>query len=201
MTKITEKENRILETAISMGGVIRTQQVEDLEIPRIYLKLMVDKGLLVRESKGIYYVPESQADEYLTIQKHSDKIVFSYGTALFLHGLSDRVPLIIDITLPQGYNAGRLKKSHPELKIHYVKQELLRYGVEKVTTPQGSVVIIYNKERCICDIIKDEKKIDKQIFTQAVKDYFKGDYKPRDIIKMAKKIGVEQEVRRYMEVL
>ena len=50
-------------------------------------------------------------------------------------------------------------------------------------------------------MIKHQKKVDKQIFTQAVKTYFSEPYDPRDIIKMARVIGVEDEVRKYMEVL
>ena len=66
-------------------------------------------------------------------------MIYSCGTALFLHGLSDRVPRMIDVTLPQGYNASRLKKDNPDLRIHYVKPELLGLGVEEVKTPQGAL--------------------------------------------------------------
>lgn len=74
-------------------------------------------------------------------------------------------------------------------------------GVEKVTTPQGFQVVAYNRERCICDLIKAEGNMDKQIYTQALRGYFADYLKPRELIKMAKLIGVEEEVRRYVEVL
>ena len=74
-------------------------------------------------------------------------------------------------------------------------------GAERVITPQGCSVLAYNRERCICDIIKRYEKTDKQLFTQALKEYFKASYPARDLIKMSRLIGVESEVRKYMEVL
>lgn len=191
----------IYKKAQNTDGLITTKEIEDLGIGRHIIKDFVNEGLLVRESKGIYSVVKEMPDEYAAIQKRSQRAVYSFGTALFFHGLSDRVPRKIDMTLPQGYNASRLKKSNPSLRIHYVKSEILNLGITEIRTPQGSMVRAYNRERCICDIIKDKKKTDNQLFAQAIKGYFTEAYNSRDIIKMAKAIGVADEVREYMEVL
>ncbi len=182
-------------------GLITTKEIENLGIAKYKIKEYVDEGLLIRESKGIYSIAKEMPDEYVVLQKRSHKAVYSYGTALFFHGLSDRVPRIIDMTLPQGYNASKLKKANPYLRIHYVQPAVLELGAEDIKTPQGSMVRAYNRERCICDLIKNQKKVDKQVFTQAIKVYFSEPYNPRNTIKMAKVIGVETEVRKYMEVL
>ena len=198
---MSEKIDIIYKQAQGSDGLITTKEIESLGIGRYNINDYVTEGLLVRESKGIYSVAKEMPDEYAALQKRSQKAVYSYGTALFFHGLSDRVPRTIDMTLPQGYNASRLKKANPDLRIHYVQPDVLYIGAEELKTPQGSTVKAYNRERCICDLIKHQKKVDKQIFTQAVKTYFSEPYDPRDIIKMARVIGVEDEVRKYMEVL
>ena len=192
---------RIMLEAEKYDGVIRTSQIEEIGMARRNIRQLVDAGVLVKESKGLYSVPEISTDEYAVLQSRSEKLIFSYGTALFFHGMSDRVPHTIDITVPQGYNVGRIKKAYGNLRFHYVKPDVLKIGAAEVITPQGSKVTAYDKERCICDLIKEEGKIDKQIYTQAIKEYFSGEYKPRVILKIAKAIGVESEVRRYMEVL
>jgi len=199
MTEAVTK--RIMLEAEKNDGVIRTRQIEELGIARRNIRQLVDNGVLVKESKGLYSVPEISPDEYAVLQNRSEKLIFSYGTALFFHGLSDRVPHTIDITVPQGYNVGRIKKAYGNLRFHYVKPDVFKLGAVEVITPQGSKVTAYDKERCICDLIKDEGKIDKQIYTQAIKEYFSGEYKSRAILKMAKAVGVELEVRKYMEVL
>lgn len=183
------------------NGVIRTSEIEEQGISRSYLKDMVNTGRLVRESKGIYIIPDDAPDEYFLIQKRSEKLIYSYGTALFFHGLSDRVPTIIDATFPQGYNASRLKKAYPMLRIHYVQSKVLEVGVCEINTPQGYKVRTYDSERCICDLIKDKEKVDKQLYTQALREYFRGNFFARKILKTAKLIGVEKEVKTYMEVL
>lgn len=198
---MSEKIEIIYSEAQKSDGLITTKEIENLGIGRYRIKDYVDEGLLVRESKGIYSVAKEMPDEYAALQKRSQKMIYSYGTALFFHGLSDRVPRAIDVTLPQGYNANRLKKANPNLRIHYVQPEILELGVEKLKTPQGTMVRAYNKERCICDLIKNKKRVDKQLFTQSIKTYFSERYNPRNIIKMAKIIGVENDVRKYMEVL
>ena len=198
---MNKDREQIYEEAKKAEGVITTKEIQELGIGRYKIKDLVSEGFLVKESKGIYSISEEAPDEYVTLQKRSSKLVYSYGTALFFQGLSDRVPRIIDVTLPQGYNASRVKKNNPNLRVHYVKAEVLELGSEFVETPQGAKVRVYSKERCICDIIKDQKKIDKQIYTHAIKSFFDGKYNARELIKTAKAIGVEGEVRKYMEVL
>ena len=193
--------NKIYDTAIENAGIIRTRDIESKGIYRGYLKNLVDEGSLVRESKGIYTVVNDAPDEYSIIQSRSDRLIFSYGTALFLLGLSDRVPAIIDVTVPQGYNVSRIKRSYPSLRFHYVKSDVLMEGVKTITTPQGYMVKVYDEERCICDLLKDRKRIDKQIYTQAIREYFADSYPARKLIKMARIIGVEDDIRTYMEVL
>lgn len=192
---------KIQNKAAENNGIIRTYDVEEMGINRCYLKNLVDNGSLVRESKGIYTISKESPDEYYMIQYRSERLFFSYGTALFLLGMSDRVPSIIDVTVPQGYNVSRLKKAFPSLRFHYVQSDVLLEGITTVTTPQGYQVKIYDEERCICDLIKDKKKIDKQLYTQAIKEYFAGSYSARKLVKMARLFGVENEVRTYMEVL
>ena len=193
--------DKIQNKAAENDGIIRTRDVEEMGIYRGYLKDMVDSGSLVRESKGIYTVTSDTPDEYSLIQSRSDRLIFSYGTALYLLGMSDCVPSIIDVTVPQGYNVSRIKKSYPSIRFHYVKPDVLFEGVKTVITPQGYRVKVYDEERCLCDLIKDKKKIDKQLFTQAVKEYFSGSHSARKLLKMAKLFGVEDDIRMYMEVL
>ena len=193
--------DKIQNKAAENDGIIRTRDVEEMGIYRGYLKDMVDSGSLVRESKGIYTVTSDTPDEYSLIQSRSDRLIFSYGTALYLLGMSDCVPSIIDVTVPQGHNVSRIKKSYPSIRFHYMKPDVLFEGVKTVITPQGYRVKVYDEERCLCDLIKDKKKIDKQLFTQAVKEYFAGSHSARKLLKMAKLFGVEDDTRMYMEVL
>ena len=191
----------IKEIANNSDGIITTKQVEEAGLSRSILKPFVEEGLLLKESQGIYSLSETIADEYKLIQIRSDNAIFSYGTALYLLGMSDRVPHNIDVTVPQGYNVSRIKKDYPSIRFHYVKKELWELGIIETQSPMGANVKVYDKERCICDLIRDKKNIDMQLYTQAVKEYFKSGSNMRKILKYGKQFGVEEKLRTYMEVL
>lgn len=131
----------------------------------------------------------------------SNKLFFSYATALFLHGLSDRVPGIIDVSLPQGYNASRIKRSYPMIRVHYVQPNFIDFETDEIMTPQGYRVKLYTQERCICELIKNPESVDKQVYTQAIKQYFGELKSPRKLMRVAKQFKIEDKVQKYLEVL
>lgn len=193
--------NRIEEVAKVNNGFIQTAQVEELGISRPMLKKYSDAGKLERIRKGLYVLAGDIADEYALLQVRSKFAVFSYGTALFLWGLSDRVPHVYDITLPRGANVNSLKKDVSNLRCHYVQQEIYELGITEVQSPQGAMVKVYDRERCICDLIRDKDHVDMQLYSQAIKDYFKSKPNNRKLLKYGRVFGIEEKIRTYMEVL
>jgi hypothetical protein len=82
-----------------------------------------------------------------------------------------------------------------------VKKELWELGITSIQSPMGATVRVYDKERCICDLIRDKKYMDMQLYTQAIKEYFKAGSNMRKILKYGKQFGVEEKLRTYIEVL
>ena len=193
--------DRIKAVAEENNGFIKTAQVEEIGISRPMIKKQVDAGNLVSVCKGLYVLANEIADEYALLQARSKYAVFSYGTALFLWGLSDRTPHTYDITLPRGTNVALLKRDNPNLRCHHVQQEVYDLGITEVKSPQGATVRVYDKERCICDLIRDKNQIDLQTYSQALKDYFKSKPNIRKLLKYGKFFGIEDKIRTYMEVL
>lgn len=183
------------------SGIITTAQVEAAGISRAALKRYVDKKQLIRVCKGLYVLEEGIADEYALLQARSGKALYSYGTALFLWDLSDRAPHTIDLTVPHGTNVSRIKRDNPQIRFHYVQPPLFEIGWAETKSPQGGTVRLYDKERCICDLIRDKKEIDMQLYTQAIKDYFRAGANSRKLLKYGKQFGIEEQIRTYMEVL
>ncbi len=196
-----EMWKRIKLVAAENNGFIKTAQVEELGISRPMLKRIVDAGKLKKIRKGLYVLTDELADEYALLQAQSSQAVFAYGTALYLWGLSDRVPNTLDIVVPSGSNVSRLKKNNPHIRCHYLLQRLYEVGITQAQTPQGATVRLYDKERCICDLIRSKDDVEMQLFTQAIKDYFKNKPNNRKILKYGKIFGIEEKIRTYMEVL
>ena len=184
------------------NGYLYTKDVTNAGIRRERLKKYLDEGILIRESRGIYSFADSINDEFVLLQSRCKKGVFSYGTALYFHGLSDRFPQMISMTVPKSYNVFYLKEELFHVEFHRIKPALWNIGMTEMISPQGGRIIVYDRERCICDMIRSRKRTDPQVFIQAVKGYFVS--KERDnirLIEYARKFNIEEKVQEYMEIL
>lgn len=85
-------------------GIIRTRDIVKAGLRREVLSRMVEEGVLNQESRGIYILSGEWPDEYVMLQKKYPKCIFSYGTAMYFWGMSDRVPDPIVVSVSQGYN-------------------------------------------------------------------------------------------------
>lgn len=199
MDKLITKLNILIE---ANGGVVSGKDLLEAGIDRVKIYSLLADGILQKETHGYYVLADNQPDEYAVIQNRSEKLIYSHGTALFLHGMSDRVPHVLDITVPQGDNVSRIKKDYQKTRFHYCKKEIWDLGIMDISTPQGYMVKAYDPERCICDLIKSKESVDVQIYSQAIREYFTGrNCNPRKIIKYAQRFNLESKVRNYMEIL
>jgi predicted transcriptional regulator of viral defense system len=181
-------------------GIILTSEVEKQGIPRFYLTLLLREGMLDRASQGVYVTPDAFEDEMYMLQAKSSKVVFSHETALFLHDLTDRDPLQWSVTVPHGYNATKLRDSG--IQVHSVKRTLHLMGTTEVDTLFGRKVTAYNKERTICDIIRNRNNMDIAILNDALKRYLGSKDKNISLLmRYAKALQVQKILRSYMEIL
>ena len=123
-------------------GIITSSEITTAKIPRIYLKIMTDKGLLVRIYRGIYSLPEVWEDEMYTLQCKYKKGIFSHGTALYIHKMSDRTPIKYEMTFPRGYH---LKSKNELLKIRCSVNKIYNLGIEEALSPLGRKIKVYKK--------------------------------------------------------
>jgi len=191
---------KIMEIANKNNGYITSLQVTNENIPRIYLKSLADKGLLERSDRGVYITPSTFDDEMFNLQNRFKKGIFSHETALFLHDLTDRTPIRYTMTFPAGYNATSVKNSNAIT--YYSIKDRYEIGITTLTTPCGSKVRSYNKERTLCDLLQKRSNTDLQVLTQAIKQYIQQTEKDIPLLsKYAKLFRVEKRLRPYLEVL
>ncbi len=191
-----------LKEYIQENLVITNKEAEELGYTRHNLSELTKIGQLERLRPGLYQLKGKVIDDFVLISSNSNRIIFSHQTGLYLHDLSERTPNVFHISVPQGYNASHIKKRYEDLQVHYAKKDLYGLGKTEIKSPQGNFIPIYDIERTICDIIIDREKIDKQIFTDALKRYFKLPHKNlRRLIKYSRLLKIEEGIRKYMEVL
>lgn len=193
-------EAKILEYMKEHNGYITNKDAERIGINKFYLNKLENDGTIERMSPGVYGDPNLFEDEMFNLQYRFKKGVFSYSTALFLHGMTDRTPRKYDMTFPRSYGTSVIPKN--EVRPYTQKKEIYELGITSRTTPNGNTVRVYDVEKTLCDIVRGKNKKDPELISQAMNEYAKS--KQRDISKLmkyAETMGVSKTIRNYMEVL
>ena len=91
-------------------------------------------------------------------------------TALFYYQYSDRNPAEWNITIDKNISRSRTNIDYPFVKAYRAEPVLLPLGETK-----GSInfvdVRIYDRDRTICDVLRNMNKMDKEIFNKATPVY------------------------------
>ena len=191
------KYQELLEELIAENDIIRSEDMKVVGIPLAYASRMVDKGKLVKLERGVYAMSYQYYDKYYLFQQKNQAAIFSFVSALYLHDLVDSFPYDIHVTVYSGYNTHRFPSI---VKPHYIKKELHELGKTEATTIIGNKIYCYDKERTICDLIANRKKIDAEIFTTALRNYIKSNDKDIEMLKeYAVKMGMEDRVKEMLE--
>ena len=190
----------IIDLAKANGGLVTTSQVVGAGIPRARISDMVRAGELERVQRGVYCLADAWEDEFLATQLRFPKGIFSDGTALFLHGYTDRTPLYLTMTFPRSYRATKARESGVEVRT--CADEVLDLGLATVRTSYGNEVRAYDLERTLCDVVRGRRVVDVQVVNPAMRQYVRSG--ARDVQKLlgyARALGVEKKIRNYLEVL
>ena len=186
--------------ASANGGIINTKAAEAIGISRAMLSKLHKKNVIERIAQGQYVLAEDMADELLSIMLHSNNLVFSHETALFLNGISDRTPFEHSVTVSSDKRPPATVK---ELcKVYYIKPELFALGLTTLKTNYGNEVRVYDLERTICDCVRSRSRMGSETFLFALRMYAKRpDKNLNKLNTYAKALGISGVVRQYLEVL
>lgn len=198
MTK-KEKIEKFIE---KYNGYLITSLVCNEDISKTYVAKYIKEHGMEKVSRGIYITDDVWPDELFVLQQRNNAIVYSGETALYLHGLTDREYSTISVTVPRGYNASHLKDGDCDVQVKYAAPDLYEFGVCEIKSSSGNVVKVYDRERSICDLILNRKKHEVQVFQTAIKEYMTSkDKQLSRLILYAEKLGIRDEVMKYVEVL
>ena len=157
---------------------------------------MLENNDIEKVSKGIYLSKTAFMDSYFLFQQKYKKAIFSHMNALYFYGLSEEFPYTYTVTVPKNYHANTVNE---KCNVFYVSHEIYEMGIVEIKTPNGNKVRAYDKERCICDIIKSKGRMDMEQVKKTIKQYTK--CHDKDIAKLsmyAKKMGISDKVMKMV---
>jgi hypothetical protein len=185
------------------GGVAYSSQLKGAGFSAGLISYVSEAGHIDRISRGIYCTPDVFEDDFLVIGARWRKCIFSHNSALYLNGLSDRLPSAQSVTVPRGYNPVRLIEEFPGIQIHWVRPDVYELGATNIMTPSGNRVRCYKPERSIAELIRQRKLsgVDAQLMRDAIGGYFNSREKDiHELARMCEVLGVRRELQVYLEV-
>lgn len=195
-----ENKEKLLKLLKKNNGLLTASFLKENGISREYLSILVEEGILERVSRGIYIAFDSIEDNIFNLQYRFKKGIYSHGTALYLHNLTDRTPLKYTMTFPRKYNLTNPKKS--KVNTYSIVEEKYLIGKEEVRSNQGNILNVYSMERTLCDIVRVNSKLEKEQVINAFKQYVKRSDKRLDTLyEYAKIFKVYNDIKKYIEVL
>lgn len=182
------------------GGWLTLKEAVEYGFSKYDFYTFAEKKGLERVGRGVYSSADIWHDAMYLIHLRSEQAVFSHETALFLHNMTDREPNLYSVTVKSGYNPHRLKEDG--IKVYTIKAEIHEMGLSQAETPFGHLLPVYDKERTLCDILRNRRKVDKQILLDALKSYSKRQDKDlRRLMNYAETFKVKNVLKPYLEVL
>ena len=179
------------------NGMLSTRMIEPLNISRQYLSIMENNNDIEKVSRGIYLSPSAFEDSYFSFQQKYKKAIFSHMNALYFYGMTEEFPYDYTVTVPQSYHVDTVNE---KCNVFYVSDDIYELGIVEIETPNGNKVRAYDKERCICDIIRSKGRMDLEQVKKTIKQYMQ--CKDKDMVKLSeysKKMGINKKVMEMVE--
>jgi predicted transcriptional regulator of viral defense system len=155
---------------VAKNGSLHTKDLTEVGAARVVLTRLVGKGQLQKLGSGLYSLPCPNAEGNLEqrlaiISKKVPKAVFCLSTALWLHGLTDQLPLWIFFGMPRGSHAPRLR--FPPARMVQFSGAAYTDGIVEMSFGP-STIRVYNVAKTIGDCFKHRNDIGSEVAVGAL---------------------------------
>lgn len=176
--------------------VMTTAELKSAKLYYADIQWLMEEGLIEKVKRGYYHwIHEFDGSEIAIINRLFPDAVLCMETALFYYRYSDRTPAEWHIAIDKNASRQRTKIEYPFVKAYRVEQALLSIGETKGEI-DFTEVRIYDRDRTICDVLRNMNKMDKEIFNKAIQNYVKDPKKNiPNLMQYAKKLRVQKRVK------
>ena len=180
--------------------IIRTRELKDLDLPRVYLTRLVRDGRLERVSRGLYRLPDSDIYSHQTMIEVSKRIpnsVICLLSALSFHEVTTQNPRQVWIAMERGTWKPCIRDL--PIRIFQFSGKSFREGIVDLRV-NGVAVKVYNPAKTVADCFKYRNKIGLDVAIEAVRDVLRKRKATVDeVIKFARICRVFNVMRPYLE--
>ena len=182
------------------GGIVKTNQITALGVDYRRILAWVEDGTLERVKNGYYsFGYKNRSEEDLILGLFSDGVL-CLDSALYCYHYIEQKPYAWHLAVDKNTSKSRFKMEYPVVIPYYTEPEVLKLGVTEIPFAGGTMPI-YTKERMICDCLKYEEKLERDVFKRALLSYIADGSKDiATLLKIARERKVLQKVQNMIVV-
>ena len=186
---------------IQKNYVMTTAELLEAKLYYADIKQLLDEGFIERVRRGYYHWVEDDGEsEIVIINSLFPDAVLCMETALFYYQYSDRNPSEWSFAIDKNVSKLRTNIDYPFIKAYRVERQLLTLG-ETEGIIDNHKVRIYDRDRTICDVLRNMNKMDKEIFNKAIQGYVADPKKSiPNLMKYAQVLRVQKKVNEWIGV-
>lgn len=182
------------------GGIVKTNQITALGVDYRRILSWVEDGTLERVKNGYYSLGYRERSEEELIRGLFSDCVLCLDSALYYYHYIDQKPYAWHLAVDKNTSKSRFKMDYPVIVPYYTEPKALKLGVTEISFAGGKMKI-YTKERMLCDCLKYEEKLDRDVFKRALLAYIADGSKDiARLLQIARERKVLQKVQNVIGV-
>lgn len=158
------------------GGIVKKEQFTALSVDYRRILEFVEEGSLVRVKNGYYTDKKERFSEEELIARLFPDAKLCMESALYAYGYLKQKPFGWHLAVDKNTSKSRFKLDYPKVIPYYTEPEALEIGATTITVWENTYGI-YDKERVICDCLKYESKLSREVFREAMQAYIRDEAK------------------------
>ena len=186
---------------IQNNYIMTTAELLEAKLYYADIKQLLDEGFIERLRRGYYHWIEDDGEsEIVIINRLFPDAVLCMETALFYYQYSDRNPSEWSFAIDKNVSKLRTNIDYPFIKAYRMERQLLTLG-ETNGEIDHHTVRIYDRDRTICDVLRNMNKMDKEIFNKAIQGYVADTKKSiSNLMKYAQVLRIQKKVSEWIGV-
>ena len=187
---------------VNQMGVVRVREVKDREFHPEHLRRLVQKGYLIRLSRGVYAPADFEATEHHGLAQVAIRMpqaVVCLLSALLYHDLTTQLPRKVWIAIPPRARVPSLE--WPPIEVHRFSGKSLSDGWTEHEL-ESVPVRIFDPAKTVADCFKFRNTVGIDVAMEALRDCLRRKCATVDeLIHYAKICRVDTVMRPYLEAM
>ncbi len=153
------------------NGVIKLSDFTSEGYHNTVLSKLIELGYITKIKTGYYeWLYDEPVSDAVIINKLYPEGIVCMDSALFIYGYTDRTPREWHIAVSKNNSKSRYRIDYPIMKFYFIIDAYFKFGITEIEY-EGHSISIFDRDRTMCDVIRYEKKMDKETFNKAIRSY------------------------------